>query len=448
MFLRLSKYRLLLVLGAGFALVIVLLSAMAWLSWRQTRLIRRDAATLVREHLFAARLVDALEQEQQRATALLLGAVRLRTKQASRVKVLDELATFQASLPPLIEEGARMLPDSTWTQLTEAARLYGELIRTSCEQATLDETQVNLLERRHDELTFLFSQIIKRDALRSAELESAIEQESSNLAGGSNFLLAGSILLALACAISTIRMTFDQLRRLTRQAQALNRVTWHLIQGQEEAARRFSHEMHDELGQALAGLKATLQTVTVGTFDARRTDCIRTLDEAIGNVRELSQLLRPVILDDFGLEAALRWLTERFQERTRIEVSFDADFHGRLADEVETHLFRISQEALTNVARHAGATAVQMKLASHGAAVTLTIADNGVGLQRNQAPSLGLIGMRARAEQLDGTFDLVNQVNGGVIVKVTVPARPPATETAPQTELVYERSTHAHSVGR
>jgi signal transduction histidine kinase len=136
------------------------------------------------------------------------------------------------------------------------------------------------------------------------------------------------------------------------------------------------------------------------------------LDETIGNVRELSQLLRPIILDDFGLPAALRWLAERFEERTRIEVETIFSGIDRLPDEVETHLYRITQEALTNIARHAGATSARLELLQTDGRIVLTITDNGTGLPpdrlagRLESPSLGLVGMRARADQLGGQFSL------------------------------------------
>src|SRR5260221_12807291 len=97
---------------------------------------------------------------------------------------------------------------------------------------------------------------------------------------------------------------------------------------------------------------------------ARLNDCVKLVDEAIGNVRQMSQLLRPTILDDFGLEAGLRWLAEGFQARTGTEVKVVSTYSGRLPDETETHLFRIAQEALTNIARHAGAKHVEIKLQS------------------------------------------------------------------------------------
>ncbi len=90
------------------------------------------------------------------------------------------------------------------------------------------------------------------------------------------------------------------------------------------------------------------------------------MEESIYNVRELSQLLRPTILDDFGLDAGIRWLADRFRERTGIEVDYRSEFDGRLSDETETHLFRIVQEALTNIARHSGATKVEIHLRAEG----------------------------------------------------------------------------------
>ena len=148
------------------------------------------------------------------------------------------------------------------------------------------------------------------------------------------------------------------------QAGELSRVSWHMLDNQESTARRFSHELHDELGQSLTAVKANLTALGNGRAGPASgwTIACSLVDEAIGNVRQLSQLLRPTILDDFGLEAGLRWLAEGFAARTGIEVEFKADSPGRLPDETETHLFRIAQEALTNVARHSEAKHVRSRL--------------------------------------------------------------------------------------
>ena len=200
-----------------------------------------------------------------------------------------------------------------------------------------------------------------------------------------------------------------------------------MLENQETTARRFSHELHDELGQCLTAVKAnlmSLRTATKEAFPVRLEDCVQLVDDAIRNVRELSQLLRPTILDDFGLEASLRWLSEGFQDRTSIVVDFSSDFHGRLADETETHLFRIGQEALTNIARHSGATKVFIKLTDEGDTIHLSIGDNGRGMPVELEPGrkgLGMTGMRARARTAGGELTVNQLDDGGVLLDVRVP---------------------------
>jgi signal transduction histidine kinase len=209
------------------------------------------------------------------------------------------------------------------------------------------------------------------------------------------------------------------------QAEELNRVSWHMLQTQEAAARRFSHEMHDELGQALTALKANLAAMTPEDLARRRLDSMRLLDEAIGKVRELSQLLHPVILDDFGIQAGLRWLADGFSERTRIEVECKTDIPGRFSDDTERHLFRITQEALTNIARHSGATRAWIRLTEAGDGISLTIEDNGCGFnpEKMRRPSLGMVGMRARARQIGGELTVGTSSTGGVKLEVRAPKK-------------------------
>jgi two-component system sensor histidine kinase UhpB len=209
-----------------------------------------------------------------------------------------------------------------------------------------------------------------------------------------------------------------------------------MLEDQEATARRFSHELHDELGQSLSAVKTNLAALDSNgqVHHARLADCLRLVDEAIGNVRQMSQLLRPTILDDFGLAAGLRWLCEGFAQRTSIEVTCDATFEGRLPDETETHLFRIAQEALTNVARHAGAKHVRMQLQAGAGGVRLTIADDGCGLPAAPAnpQGLGLIGMRARARSAGGDVAIHSRPGEGVLIEVQVP---------------LGDETHTHSAG-
>jgi signal transduction histidine kinase len=210
---------------------------------------------------------------------------------------------------------------------------------------------------------------------------------------------------------------------MEQQSSDLARVTWHMLESQETAARRFSHELHDELGQSLTAIKANLTALdpSAPADPARLEDCRKLVDEAIQNVRELSHLMRPTILDDFGLDAGIRWLSERFGQRTGIQVDYKSNFHDRLADQTETHLFRIVQEALTNVARHSGATRVGIELERNHGRVHLTVKDNGRGFQGNGASGsgLGLVGMRARAQSVGGALEIKSE--GGVSVDLWAP---------------------------
>jgi signal transduction histidine kinase len=422
-----STNRTLWILCTGFVLVILMLTLLAWLGFRQAASIREKASALVNEHRFTAYLVDDLELERHRASTLLLSLSRSRLPLTDDTteKLRGTLREFEMAIPVIAGDGERLMPHPDWANLRDATRTYSAELQSALMKPSHNEAALLVLQQRYDEFVHATDQVLKLDVLRAADAESRIEEESRNLTTETGGLLFSALLLSLACAFGTIRFTVLSLRRIEWQAQELNRVSWHLIQGQEEAARRFSHEMHDELGQSLTGLKAMLSAVQPTTFATRRKDCLQSLDEAISNVRELSQLLRPVILDDFGLTAALRWLAERFQERTRILVTVETTCTARLDEAIETHLFRISQEALTNIARHSMASRAHIRLEEDGAEISLTITDNGIGIPNppQKMLSLGLVGMRARAIQLGGTFELKNNPSGGVCVAARVPTR-------------------------
>lgn len=259
---------------------------------------------------------------------------------------------------------------------------------------------------------------------RAAEVEGLIVRQTSELIDELTWVLGLCFLLAAGTAGLTIWILQRAFARLEWQAAELAHVSWHMIDGHEKMARRFSHEMHDELGQSLSGLRRMLSGMPETGFGAMRQECIAIVDEVLQNVRKLSQVLRPVILDDFGLDSALRWLCERFGQRTQIEVIYNSNFNQRLAETEETHLFRIAQEALTNIARHSEATRAWVSLEVLGDRVRLEIADNGRGLRvggGEKSASLGMVGMRARARQLGGGLIVENRKEGGLRVHVDVP---------------------------
>ena len=262
------------------------------------------------------------------------------------------------------------------------------------------------------------------DTQRGLALEARIVAQTQALLDGLVWVLGICILLAAGTAGMTIWIIQKTFAKLEWQASELAHVSWHMLDTHEKMARRFSHEMHDELGQSLTGLRGMLNRVKDAEFGSIRQECVGVVDELLQDVRKLSQVLRPVILDDFGLDPGLRWLCERFSQRTQIPVDYQSNFAGRLAEGLETHFFRITQEALTNIARHAEATDAWVELTANESTIVLTITDNGRGLgtrteRRNS--SLGMVGMRSRARQVNGELLVENRKEGGLRIRVEAP---------------------------
>jgi signal transduction histidine kinase len=284
----------------------------------------------------------------------------------------------------------------------------------------------------HNEVVAAVGALIQQSHEKAQSIQQAIQRATGRRLREVALLLGACLLLAVLNALLVVRAAAALYRKLKAQSDELSRVSWQLLDNQERVAQRLSHELHDELGQALTALKTQLgRHASSGCADPQwYQDCSEMLKDSIRCVHEISQLLRPTILDDFGLEAALAWLCEKFEERSGIEVDYAADFALRLPEETETHLFRIAQEALTNVARHAKATKVTVRLRAVGSRVELSVRDNGVGLPATapRREAFGLTGMRARARSSRGELSLVSEPGKGVEVRVWAPVELTADE--------------------
>ena len=413
-------------LSAGFALVLVLLGIAGLVAVRDSHAIRRSAGGLVQEQLLIARLLNEVQVEENTLTEVLHRLTRT-PQTLDRSALLRELVEADQSVARLAVDAATTPKAKVWQQLEQSVRTFSKEARSALDQDDpISEESITSLFSRHDEVVELIHDLLRDSSEHLRTADEQIERQSRDLADESALLLGSSLILAGLCAIGTILFVRHSIRRIEWQTDEINRVSWHMLQTQEETARRFSHELHDELGQSLAAVRANLTSKSQDDQLERRADCVQLVDEAIANVRELSQLLRPVILDDFGLDAGLRWLTEKFGQRMRIKLEYESYLAGRLQSETETHLFRIAQEALTNIARHAQATKVVVHLEAVAAIVRLSISDNGHGLppDRQESPaSLGLIGMRARARECGGTLDLQPVQPQGLRIVVEVPLR-------------------------
>ena len=212
----------------------------------------------------------------------------------------------------------------------------------------------------------------------------------------------------------------------------LKKLTQRVFDAQEEERGRVARELHDGISQILVGVRFALDSARRRLErgkDASDALCtgIDNLGAAISEVRRISRDLRPGALDDLGLGPALKALIEDFGARTGIETAFQTVvFRNRLDQDAKIALYRIAQEALTNIERHANASRVSVDLRGHKRGATLRIEDNGIGLSdtRNQASSgIGLRNMQERVEQLDGYFRVLSSLgyNAGTVIEATVP---------------------------
>lgn len=448
---RATERTVLRVLVIGFALVVALLSLAGYVAVRSTRAIETDAAQVGREQLAMARLLNDA-QAGQNTLAGILRQLAPGQPAANRVALLAELETADRALNKAADS-ARETPEAPrWQALSQAVRDFSFGVRLAVQRTdTLRGSDLIPLFDQHDRVVRLEQQLLDSSEKRMEATEQLIEAESRDLAFNSRLLLGACLVLALLCAIFTLVFARSSIRKIEWQASELSRVSWHMLQSQETLARRFSHELHDELGQSLAAVKANLTAGQAVEWPSRRADCLELVDTAIANVRELSQLLHPVILDDFGLDAGLRWLTDGFAQRTGINTTYASTFHDRLDDQTETHLFRMAQEALTNVARHSGAGRVTVELdriGERGDRVRLAIEDNGRGLPPAAAagqneparPSLGMTGMRARAQEINAEFTVVAPKGGGLRLEVDLPL--------PREKGVHAEQEDPHPVSR
>ncbi|MBP9713324.1 MAG: HAMP domain-containing protein [Sterolibacterium sp.] len=249
----------------------------------------------------------------------------------------------------------------------------------------------------------------------------------------------------LALAFNTMADVRAQHYQANRLAQDRLRALTHQLQhAREEEAARIAQELHDELGQELSVMRLELERLMrcIQVND----DCIECktllnlidefgarIDAAVRSVRRISSELRPGVLDRLGLQAGLEWLLSQFERRTGIAARLQATGHmhqiqhGERDSDISTALFRITQEALTNVARHSGASWVTTELQMEAHQVLLMIRDNGKGFDvagKFSQPSLGVLGMQERAGRLGGTFDLISAPGQGTVLRVTLPRHP------------------------
>lgn len=411
--------RLQLVLSAGFALLIVLLGFSAWLGISALRDTEAAATQLLGQQRATLRLIEDIQQEQDSLSEIFY-SLAVDQSLANRAASRDKLNRLEGVIKSTLETGLSSPHPEYWSDVRAAVDGFVHEGRDVIESGQRPGVA---FFRNHEDLIGSLGKLtaVNFDAAAAAEKQRATVAHET--VRSSLWLVGAAFIIALLGAAFTVRIATTMFRQLQWQESELDRLSSRTMADQEATARRFSRELHDEFGQTLNAVEACLVSMQNAHqyVPERVEDALAMIKAAIGNARELSQLLRPSILDDFGLDISLSWLSEGFSQRTGIPVEYVCSGVPRLDGDTETQLFRIAQEALTNVARHADATLVRIELEVLVGTVVLTVADNGQGIIPSpNGNGLGLVGMRARSRAASGKLSIASSPGKGVTIRAEV----------------------------
>jgi signal transduction histidine kinase len=433
-------------LATGFAIVFGL-----WLLWgyqlgRSLQDIERSIASVHEEYVRGEQTLSKVR------TNVLLGSIYLRDAlidngSPRRDYYRGELSRLRAevenSLTTYVPEVTSEVERQHWTWLQAELGEFWEsrnlalsdiTPRSPAQAATLLRTRV--VPRREtilqvlDQLAALQSEANRRRQQEANTLYSQVRLRLLSM-GGVTLLMALGVAVMASRHVNRLQHEIERQRAAEQQnRQDLERLSARLVDVQEEERRRLARELHDEVGQALTAVKMDIGIALRSENRARATGALEEASEitetALRGVRDLSQLLHPSMLDDFGLPTTLRTYLRNFSQRTGIRAQLAESLDARLLPPIEVCAYRIVQEAFNNIAQHSGATACTVTLGASEGTLRLTIDDNGRGFGPMPQPSavrrgLGLIGMRERAQAVGGTFAVESAPGGGTRISVGLP---------------------------
>jgi len=291
-----------------------------------------------------------------------------------------------------------------------------------------------LVRRRTDMLDLVdrIDQISTRElSSDDAKLNATFDALRARLAWMLGLTVGGGLLLAAFTIRRTLALESELNKRYQegqRAQQELKELSARLVSAQEEERRAISRELHDEVGQSLSALLMeagnAAASVPQDSAEVRRhVESIKKLAEASVNViRNMTLLLRPSMLDDFGLVPALEWQAREVSKRTGLRVHVAAEeTASELPDALRTCIYRVVQEALHNCARHAHARTVKVVVRQEPSKIVLSVEDDGHGFDATRTRGLGLVGMEERVSHLGGAFEIQSSPGAGTRVAVVLP---------------------------
>lgn len=385
----------------------------------------------------------------------------------SGIYVRDYLLDVASERAPEYRQRLAELRQSNLTSLTELRSVAGPDERhiTSLQTKLDDYWQVfdPLFDWTPAEKIFRSARFLRREVVPRRDAVLAIAQEIEELnnanlsaqrsevarryaAFGADLhrLLWQSLLLGLVVALAAVfrlrvlERRSEEQRVVAEQAEyRMRQLSQRLVAAQEEERKNLSRELHDHVGQVLTALKMELGRIDrmSGPGDPRNravAECRQLVDQMFHTVRDLALGLRPSMLDDLGLQAALEWHVRDFVRRYGVNVNLQVDGpFDRLPERHRTCIYRAVQEAMTNCVRHAKAHAIEVTVIGRGDRLTVTVADDGVGLNpARRREGLGLRGIEERVKELDGTMSIGSTRGGGTRLVIGLPVPPATTEVA------------------
>jgi signal transduction histidine kinase len=253
----------------------------------------------------------------------------------------------------------------------------------------------------------------------------------SSLTGSLSIALGAGLLLVIASMAYILRLerqTRNRYRELAESRHQLEQLSSRLVDAQEEERRSISRELHDEVGQSLGALLVDLGRLSSnlpadGAEIRERIDHMKSLTErTVGTVRDIALLLRPSMLDDLGLVAALEWQGREISRRSQMEVAVEsANVSDDLPDEYKICVYRLVQEALNNAVRHSHARNAKVRVAGGANGIEIEVKDDGQGFDTGRARGLGILGMEERVKRLGGSLAVKSAQGQGTTVKAELP---------------------------
>jgi signal transduction histidine kinase len=445
----LRKLRPALVLSVGFGGLILFILAAAIGTLVLLERVRTDDTRIRQAFLGRLRTLEQIRSEiylsgtDMRDFLLSPGAGNgQKSVEASRKDILaiqaqtqSALETYARSLDAQEQDAFQALRSEIdeWFQVFQTAFHWTPRERERLRAAFFDE---QVVPRR---ITML--QIADRIAeinelgLNRAEERLAASAESLRLSLYVTFgiALVGGMILAIATTALTLRLEREVERRLKETIEAradLQALSARLVRAQEDERRTLARELHDEVGQSLSAImmEAGGAAAAADSVDARErissiaASIASTAEKTLNVVRDLALLLRPSMLDDFGLVPALNWHAREMGKRTGLNVRIEADeISDDLPDEHKTCIYRVVQEALNNAARHANARNLRVAVKNEGNRVAFSVRDDGRGFDKRFVRGLGLLGMEERVRRLGGELRIDSEMGRGTTISAVLP---------------------------